>query len=217
MDGINKTSLYKESNICSENGDEDCNDDEDDVQETDGTTTEAELVERRDEVGEVRKMSSKDTHRLRLWRIVVTGVLLLTAFAVTFSTYTLLKHQEDENFQIAVCGAAGHLARCIDTTTFFMNRMFAGSHHRLTSLIFNSLHNLLVPLVMPRWINNDVRGKHLLALPITYHPRPEMSMRHGQSFEWLTLNYTPDKFDCKVELKFSVVGTWSNPRMPKNI
>jgi uncharacterized membrane protein YcjF (UPF0283 family) len=79
-------------------------DDDDDEHAVDGaTTTETEQVHRRDEVGEVRKMSSKDTNRLRLWRIVVTGVLLLTAFAVTFTTYTLLKQQEDENFQTAVC------------------------------------------------------------------------------------------------------------------
>ena len=68
----------------------------------DTTTTEMDVAHRRDEVGEVRKMSSQDTFRLRLWRLVVTGVLLLTAFAVTFTTYTLLKQQEDENFQTAV-------------------------------------------------------------------------------------------------------------------
>jgi uncharacterized membrane protein YcjF (UPF0283 family) len=75
---------------------------EKDEEGVDATTTETEQIDRRDEVGEVRKMSSKDTKRLRLWRIVVTGVLLLTAFAVTFTTYTLLKQQEDENFQTAV-------------------------------------------------------------------------------------------------------------------
>ena len=68
----------------------------------DSTATETEPIDRRDEVGEVRKMSSKDTNRLRLWRFVVTGVLLLTAFAITFTTYTLLEQQEDENFQTAV-------------------------------------------------------------------------------------------------------------------
>ena len=68
----------------------------------DSTATETEPIDRRDEVGEVRKMSSKDTNRLRLWRFVVTGVLLLTAFAITFTTYTLLEKQEDENFQMAV-------------------------------------------------------------------------------------------------------------------
>ena len=59
-------------------------------------------MDRRDEVVEVRKMSSKDTNRLRLWRVVMTGVLLLTAFAITFTTYTLLEQQEDENFKTAV-------------------------------------------------------------------------------------------------------------------
>lgn len=57
---------------------------------------------RRDEVREVRKLSSKDTFRLRLWRIVVTGVLLLTALAVTLTTYALLQQQEEKNFQTAV-------------------------------------------------------------------------------------------------------------------
>ena len=53
-------------------------------------------------MGEVRKMSSKDTNRLRLWRIVVTSVILLTAFAVTFTTYALLQKQEENNFKTAV-------------------------------------------------------------------------------------------------------------------
>ena len=57
---------------------------------------------RRDEVGEVRKLSSQDTHRLRMWRMVVTGVLLLTAMAMTLTTYKLLERQEDDNFKTAV-------------------------------------------------------------------------------------------------------------------
>ena len=80
-------------------------DDDDDELVGDGTTTTSSHhspVGRRDEVVEVRKMSSKDTKRLRLWRLVVTSVLLLTAFAITFTTYTLLKQQEDSNFQTAV-------------------------------------------------------------------------------------------------------------------
>jgi hypothetical protein len=56
----------------------------------------------RDEVKEVRKLSSKDTTRIRCWRLVVTVVLLLTAFAVTFRTYKLLQQQEHENFVTAV-------------------------------------------------------------------------------------------------------------------
>ena len=78
---------------------------EDDSDGSDETTNEEVLTTdqfRRDEVKEVRKLSSKDTSRLRSWRIVVTGVLLLTAFAITFTTYTLLKQQEEKNFQTAV-------------------------------------------------------------------------------------------------------------------
>jgi hypothetical protein len=56
----------------------------------------------RDEVQEVRKMSSKDTSRIIVWRVVVTLVLMLTAFTVTFATYTFLRRQEHENFKTAV-------------------------------------------------------------------------------------------------------------------
>ena len=60
--------------------------------------------EEKDEVGEVRKMSSKDTLRVLMGRYVVTVVLLLTAFAVTFTTYMFLQAQEEENFKTAVSG-----------------------------------------------------------------------------------------------------------------
>ena len=100
--------MHVPNNDGSDNGYDDENDDEyhqnkdKDDHGFDATMTETDVADRRDEVGEVRKMSSQDTFRLRLWRVVVTGVLLLTAFAVTFTTYTLLKQQEDENFQTAV-------------------------------------------------------------------------------------------------------------------
>ena len=108
MEEINYMSVYADhhdgSDVTASNKNDVDDDDDDDENGVDGTTTETdpEPIDRRDEVGEVRKMSSKDTNRLRLWRIVVTGVLLLTAFAVTFTTYTLLERQEDENFQTAV-------------------------------------------------------------------------------------------------------------------
>lgn len=77
-------------------------DDDDEELEAEGTTEEEVQNARRDEVREVRKMSSKDTNRLRVWRIVMTSVILLTACAITFTTYTLLVQQEDENFKTAV-------------------------------------------------------------------------------------------------------------------
>ena len=57
----------------------------------------------RDEVKEIRKIASKDTIRIQVWRYVITAVLLLTAFAITYATFTLLKQQENENFETAVC------------------------------------------------------------------------------------------------------------------
>lgn len=56
----------------------------------------------RNEVEEVRKMSSKDMTRIIFSRVMVTMVLLLTAFAVTFATYTFLAKQETENLEVAV-------------------------------------------------------------------------------------------------------------------
>ena len=80
---------------------DDFDDDVDDEVEID-SKAEEKIQNRRDEVVEVRKMSSKDTNRLRWWRVVMTGVLLLTACAITFTTYTLLEQQEDKNFKTAV-------------------------------------------------------------------------------------------------------------------
>jgi hypothetical protein len=87
--------------------DDDDDDDDDEYNDddvNDETTTEGvEGAERRrNEVVEVRKMSSKDSQRIHVWRLVVTCVLLLTAFAVTFTTFTLLQKQEEKNFTTAV-------------------------------------------------------------------------------------------------------------------
>jgi hypothetical protein len=146
MHGINDTSIHAESCKSSDRGDDGYNDDEDE-QGNDATTTETEQVDRRDEVDEVRKMSSKDTNRLRMWRLVVTGVLLLTAFAVTFTTYTLLKQQEDENFKTGVghpsalnSATTGHCShfKCLSlswslTNHFFINVLL---HHNFGSSQF---------------------------------------------------------------------------------
>jgi uncharacterized membrane protein YcjF (UPF0283 family) len=101
MNPPNHSSKYIEESEVFVDDDDDDNDEDKEVFDVDDQG-DAQQQQRRDEVGEVRKMSSKDTNRLRLWRWVVTGVLLLTAFAVTFTTYTLLEQQEDKNFQTAV-------------------------------------------------------------------------------------------------------------------
>ena len=56
----------------------------------------------RDEVLEVRRVAQKDTYNVRLWRFAMTGVLLLTAVAVTFTTYKLLKREQYSAFETAV-------------------------------------------------------------------------------------------------------------------
>ncbi|CAB9496654.1 expressed unknown protein [Seminavis robusta] len=55
----------------------------------------------RDERQEVYKMSAKDTRRVRLGRLAVTVVLLLTALTVTLTTYKLLKREEQHSFRVA--------------------------------------------------------------------------------------------------------------------
>jgi hypothetical protein len=59
-------------------------------------------VMERDEIKEVKKMSSHDSMWVRRWRYAVTGMLLMTAFIVTYITYSFLNDQEYENFVTAV-------------------------------------------------------------------------------------------------------------------
>lgn len=56
----------------------------------------------RDEILEIQKLSQKDTFRILLWRVVVTGVLAATAFTVTFATYRLLVREQHESFKQGV-------------------------------------------------------------------------------------------------------------------
>ena len=58
--------------------------------------------ESRDEVQEIRKSSKKENFRVTSMRFAVTGILLLTAVAVTATTYHLLNQEEHGNFEIAV-------------------------------------------------------------------------------------------------------------------
>jgi hypothetical protein len=91
-----------EINVDDDNFDDDAGEESDDDVNDETTEDVIEAERRRDEVGEVRKMSSKDLSRLSLWRLVVTCVLLLTAFVVTYTTFVMLRKQEDSNFITAV-------------------------------------------------------------------------------------------------------------------
>jgi hypothetical protein len=70
-------------------------------------TTSTHMEDERDEVLEVKKLTSKDTFRVKTWRFVVTGVLTLTALAVTLTTYRFLVKEEKKNFIASVCHIQG--------------------------------------------------------------------------------------------------------------
>ncbi|CAB9496705.1 Receptor-type guanylate cyclase gcy [Seminavis robusta] len=57
--------------------------------------------EERDEVKEIQKLSQKDTRRVQLWRLAATCCLLVTALAITYTTYRFLKREETNNFETA--------------------------------------------------------------------------------------------------------------------
>jgi hypothetical protein len=75
-------------------------DEDDDDHSSSGVVSEAEPE--RDEVREVENMARKDTSRVRMWRFAVTGVLTLTAVAVTVITYRFLIEEQQNNFDTAV-------------------------------------------------------------------------------------------------------------------
>lgn len=65
-------------------------------------TSENPPPEQRDEAGEVRQMARDETRRVRLWRIVVTLLLLAVAVAVTATTYIFLIREQHANFRTGV-------------------------------------------------------------------------------------------------------------------
>jgi hypothetical protein len=56
----------------------------------------------RDEVREIKKYTSKDTNKVRVWRAMVTCLLLATGAAVVFTSYTFLTREEEYKFKQAV-------------------------------------------------------------------------------------------------------------------
>ena len=55
-----------------------------------------------DEIAAVQKFSEKDTRRIRAWRYVIAATLLVTALAVTLTTYQLLRGEQKAAFEAAV-------------------------------------------------------------------------------------------------------------------
>lgn len=59
--------------------------------------------EEQKEIKEVEKASQSDTNRVVRWRFMALLALLITGLCVTITTYLLLKNEEKENFETAVC------------------------------------------------------------------------------------------------------------------
>ena len=78
------------------------NDDEELCEMSSSTESQRSPEKSPDEEEEIRKLSQKETSRVRTWRILVFLALLVTAVSVTVTTYILLKQQEHENFQNVV-------------------------------------------------------------------------------------------------------------------
>lgn len=71
----------------------------DDSQSVPGSIVDEEY---RDEVEEIHRQAKEDNSRVCLGRTLATGALLATAIAVTWSTYVVLKKEEQEDFEMAV-------------------------------------------------------------------------------------------------------------------
>jgi len=59
-------------------------------------------LQQRDEVAEIKKLSQKDTNKVRLWRICLLVALSVTAVLVSRWTYNSLKDDETERFRVSV-------------------------------------------------------------------------------------------------------------------
>lgn len=59
-------------------------------------------VNDRDEIEEVKRMSTEDTDRVRRWRLTVAACLLITAIVITATTYHFLRKEQLANFEEAV-------------------------------------------------------------------------------------------------------------------
>ena len=125
--------------------------------------------EERDEVKEVQKMARKETARVVFWRVAVTVVLLLTAVAVTLTTYRFLINEEEEDFETAV----SLLLRRIRSKTPFT--LIPSLLWFLLSI--SSLNSLLVPWAMPHESSNRIFAKAFATLPTLY---PSLLVRRSK-------------------------------------
>ena len=75
------------------------------TEESEVTTDTSHTSNERDEIEEVRKLSSKETARISRWRLVMAAVLLTTALIVTLTTFGFLTRAQNDSFKVAVRGS----------------------------------------------------------------------------------------------------------------
>jgi hypothetical protein len=147
----------------------------------------------RDEVKEVRKLSYKDTTRIRLWRLVVTVVLLLTACAVTFTTYTFLQQQEHENFVTAVRIYNGIYVS--NATTCIHRTAWSRVNPRILCYLMHTIHCFKMNLFA--WLKNpSVRT----ILPNGWRQCGQSTENHPQCLRYILQLLFPIGIRCKCNL-----------------
>jgi VIT1/CCC1 family predicted Fe2+/Mn2+ transporter len=80
---------------------DDCDDDDDSSERMDGTENGHESSSR-DEAKEVRKLIQKESNDVRMWRELVTGMLVIISALVTITTYVFLSKEEVRAFRAGV-------------------------------------------------------------------------------------------------------------------
>ena len=56
----------------------------------------------RDEIKEVREYNKEDNRNVQLWKIALMTLLTAFGVAITYTTYTFLKQEERDSFEVAV-------------------------------------------------------------------------------------------------------------------
>ena len=56
----------------------------------------------RDEIKEVREYNKEDNRNVQLWKIALMTLLAAFGVAITYTTYTFLKQEERDSFEVAV-------------------------------------------------------------------------------------------------------------------
>lgn len=70
--------------------------------ESASSDVESSTPEQRDEVHAIKKEARGETIKVLTWRMITTAALIVTAVAVSWTSYSILEEQEQEGFKTAV-------------------------------------------------------------------------------------------------------------------